>query len=162
MNKDIHVQARAVIIKDNHILLCKTKGLEPNFYFLPGGHIEHGESARNTLLRELKEEIGFEFEIKRFLGCMEYSYDPNKMKYAKCHTHEYNFIFETSAKLLPSTNMRLQQIEKHIEISWMILSRLDQIDFRPELLKTQIAQWLDSKLNNAFQSEICDTDVYAS
>ena len=154
VNKNIHVQARAVIIQNDNILLCKTTGLDPDFYFLPGGHIEHGESAKDALLRELKEEIGFDFEIRRFLGCMEYSFDPQAMQYAKCHTHEYNFIFEASAKLLPSPPTPLKQIEKHIEISWVQLDQLHLIDFRPESLKALISQWLERDLNHALQSKM--------
>ncbi len=73
----IHVLSRAVIIHDDKILLCKTLDLEISFYFLPGGHIEHGESAENSLLRELKEETSADCKIKRFLGCLEYSVDSN-------------------------------------------------------------------------------------
>ena len=35
-----HVLARAIIIHKDHILLCRTIGLNYNFYFTPGGHIE--------------------------------------------------------------------------------------------------------------------------
>ena len=153
-NNQIHVQARAVIIKDHHILLCKTTGLTPNFYFLPGGHIEHQESAHNAMLRELREEIGFEFEIKRVLGCMEYAYDPNITKYAKCHNHEYNFIFEAVSKELTAPHLPLKQLEKHIEIAWIPMAQLTEIDLRPELLKISIKEWLDSPINNSFKSKM--------
>jgi len=155
MNKnDIHVQSRAVIIKEKHILLCKTTGLDPDFYFLPGGHIEHKESAKNALLRELKEEIGFEFEIIRFLGCFEYSFDPDTKKHAKCHTHEYNFIFEANSNFLTTPHTALRQLEDHINILWMPIDRLETIDLRPEPLKEFIPQWLNLNLNSAFESKM--------
>lgn len=47
---NIHVLSRAVIIDKEHILLCKTRDLENNFYFLPGGHVENGESVEAALL----------------------------------------------------------------------------------------------------------------
>lgn len=148
----IHVQSRAVIIKENHILLCKTVGLSPNFFFLPGGHIEHGESAKAALLRELDEEIGFSFEIRRFLGCMEYSFDPTVMKHAKCYTHEYSFIFEVFSEFLPDPNQPLTQREKQIELCWHPYANLDQIDLRPEPFKKLIPKWLNLSLTEALQS----------
>ncbi|MEY3197228.1 MAG: hypothetical protein RLZZ59_596 [Pseudomonadota bacterium] len=150
----IHVQSRAVIIKEGHILICKTKGLEHYFYFLPGGHIEHGESAKNALIRELKEEVGFNFTIDRFLGCMEYAFDPSKTKHAKCHTQEYSFIFEANAKELPSPQTPLNQIEKNIEILWMELEELGKIDFRPHPLIKHIDTWLRTALDKSFASSM--------
>jgi 8-oxo-dGTP diphosphatase len=154
IHNTLHVQTRAVLIKEEHILLCKTTGLDPDFYFLPGGHIEPGESAVNALRRELKEEVGFDFEIGRFLGCLEYSFDPGVMKHAKCHTHEYNFIFEASSSRLTSPHTPLKQVENHIEILWHPLPDLNRIDLRPELLKVLIPQWLKLDLAFAFKSKM--------
>ncbi len=155
MNKNsIHVQSRAVIVKEGHILLCKTTGLDPDFYFLPGGHIEHGESAKSAMLRELKEEIGFEIKINRFLGCLEYSFDPNVKQHAKCHTHEYNFIFEANSSLLPAPHVALKQFEKHIKIIWIPINQLEKVDLRPESLKTFIPKWLNLNLDSAFESRM--------
>lgn len=73
---NIHVLSRAMIIDQRHILLCKTLDLPVIFYFLPGGHVEHGESVETSLLRELMEETGAQYKIKRFLGCLEYRFEP--------------------------------------------------------------------------------------
>ena len=146
----IHVLSRAVIIDQSKILLCKTTDLENNFYFLPGGHIEHGESARNSLVRELKEETGFDCEIKRFLGCIEYSFEPGKNSI--CHNHEYNFIFEAKSDNLKS-NKKILSPENHIELIWVLVSNLNEIDFRPDPLRKSMLQLLESK-NNLLISEM--------
>ena len=83
---NIHVLSRAVIIDQQSILLCKTLDLQANFYFLPGGHVEHGESVRESILRELMEETGSSGKIKRFLGCLEYSFEFSANSI--CHNHE--------------------------------------------------------------------------
>lgn len=148
----IHVQSRAVIIEENHILLCKTVGLTGNFYFLPGGHIEHSESAKDALLRELSEEVGFDFKINRFLGCMEYSFDPQVITHAKCHTHEYSFIFEAHSDVLIDPKKPLKQLEENIETHWIALNLLDEIDLRPEPVKQLIPKWLNQNLEYALAS----------
>ena len=71
---NIHVLNRYVIIDQGHIFLCKPLDLPINFYFLPGGHVEHGESVETSLLHELMEETGAHCKIKKFLGCLEYSF----------------------------------------------------------------------------------------
>ena len=146
---NIHVLSRAVIIDCEYILRCKTLDLEENFYFLPGGHVEHGESVEISLLRELVEETGSEGKIKKFLGCLEYSFEPGANSI--CHNHEYNFIFEVESDSLKSQN-QISQLEKHIELVWIPLLKITEIDFRAEPLKKLIPEWLNKPSNNYFHS----------
>jgi ADP-ribose pyrophosphatase YjhB (NUDIX family) len=146
---NIHVLSRAVIIDQNHILVCKTRDLPISFYFLPGGHVEHGESAETAVLRELFEESGSQCTMKRFLGCLEYSFEPGHSSI--CHNHEYNFFFEVDSDVLKIQNP-IASMEDHIDLIWLPLHEIGSIDFRPEPLKTLIPQWLNSDTNNAFRS----------
>ena len=149
-NQDkIHVLSRAVMIDQNKILLCKTLDLAVNFYFLPGGHIEHGESAETALLRELMEETGAPCKIKRFLGCLEYSFEPEQNSI--CHNHEYSFIFEAESDAIKS-NHKPPQLEAHIELLWMPLNQLTDIDFRAEPLRELVPHWLKSPSSDVFRS----------
>jgi len=146
---NIHVLSRGVIIDQDHILLCKTLDLPISFYFLPGGHVEHGESVETSLLRELMEETGAHCKIKRFLGCLEYGFEADHSSI--CHDHEYNFIFEAQSDALKS-NHKIPQLEAHIELLWMPLNQLSEIDFRAEPLRDLIPKWLESHTNNSFRS----------
>ncbi|PCI75542.1 DNA mismatch repair protein MutT [Candidatus Aerophobetes bacterium] len=146
----IHVLSRAVIVDRGQILLCKTRSLKTNFYFLPGGHIENGESVRSSLIRELKEETGFECTIKRFLGCLEYSFVPGHSSI--CHNHEYNFIFEAESSALTSNETMVCE-EDNIELMWKPLDQLSKLDFRAEPLQKLIPHWLAKKE---------DSDIFAS
>lgn len=146
---NIHVLSRAVILDQDHILLCKTRDLPISFYFLPGGHIEHGESAEAAVLRELLEESGTQCAIKRFLGCLEYSFEPAHNSI--CHNHEYNFFFEAESDGL-KIHTPLARLEDHIELVWIPLREIDSIDFRPEPLKTLLPEWIQSPRSDVFQS----------
>ena len=151
-NKEkIHVLSRAVIIDQGNILLCKTLDLKINFYFLPGGHIENGESARASLLRELKEETGFDCQEKRFLGCLEYSFEPGRNSI--CHNHEYNFVFEAESKHLKS-DKKIESPEKHIELIWEPIANLSELDLRAEPLKILIPKWLKASTEESFESKM--------
>lgn len=149
IKNNIHVLSRAVIIDKNHILLCRTLDCHVNFYFLPGGHIEHKESAENAVLRELMEETGAVCAIKRFLGCLEHSFEPGHSSI--CHNHEYNFIFEAESETLKK-HIPISKLEKHIDVLWVPISELPSIDFRPEPLKELLPLWLDASKNHVFQS----------
>lgn len=149
-NQDkIHVVSRAVIIDQEHILVCKTLDLEFTFYFLPGGHIDHGESAEVSLLRELKEETGVDCTIGRFLGCLEYKFEPGHSSI--CHNHEYNLIFEASSSEL-NFNKTVNSLEPHIELMWHPLDALSEIDFRAEPLVDLLPVWLNEAETLRFRS----------
>ena len=146
---NIHVLSRAVIIDQGSILLCKTLDLPMSFYFLPGGHIEHGESAEKSLLRELSEETGATCTIKRFLGCLEHCFEPGHNSI--CHNHEYNFIFEAGSELLKK-NIKTLPLESHMELCWIPVEQLSQIDLRAEPLQKLIPKWLESPTHHSFES----------
>lgn len=153
MYKDsIHVLARAVVIDQGNILLCKTLDLPVSFYFLPGGHVEHGESASSALIRELSEETGARnVEIKRFLGVLEHSFEPGFSSI--CHNHEYNLIFEVESEKL-KIDIEIPQVEDNIQILWMPVKDIINIDFRPEPLKNLILKWLQLNYNDSFYSSM--------
>lgn len=60
-----HVTMGAIIVDDNKILLVKRAAhlTNPNKYCLPGGFLNRGENIKQGLLRELREETGYETEI---------------------------------------------------------------------------------------------------
>lgn len=45
--KKIEFVTRAIVIHKKQILLCRLK--KENYYFLPGGHVNVGETARRAL-----------------------------------------------------------------------------------------------------------------
>lgn len=54
MNQEFEILSRAVIINGDKVLLANMRGKKR--YFLPGGHVEFGETATAALVRELDEE----------------------------------------------------------------------------------------------------------
>lgn len=100
-------------------------------------------------MRELIEEAGVEVKIKRFLGCLEYRYHNRSY----CHDHEYNFVFEVESEHL-KLEVKVISPESKMELVWMPIQSLTEIDFRAAPLKFLIPKWLNSKASNCFQSEV--------
>ncbi|MFO0764364.1 MAG: NUDIX domain-containing protein [Candidatus Gracilibacteria bacterium] len=66
-----------VIIQDGKILLIPQHG---DGYGLPGGRIELGESIEAALVREVKEETGYDIEIESLLDCQSAFFRTNTSK----------------------------------------------------------------------------------
>ena len=72
MEQHIETIARGVCIADGKVLLCFPK--DRSYAYLPGGHIEFGETGRVALVREMKEETGLDATAGELLGVVESSF----------------------------------------------------------------------------------------
>ncbi len=125
--REIECIARAVIEEDGKFLLCRGKGREN--YFFPGGHIEEGESAPESLTREIIEELGEKSEVKRFLGATE-----NKYQTKDGDVHEINLVYEV--KLL-NDGEKVSQ-EDHLEFAWLTREELRDAIVFPTTLRDAV------------------------
>ncbi|WP_045457940.1 NUDIX domain-containing protein [Sporocytophaga myxococcoides] len=74
----IRVRVCGLLFRNSDILLVKhlTIGKNIFFYAPPGGGIDFGESAEESLIREFHEETGLKVRIKSFLLTHEYLEPP--------------------------------------------------------------------------------------
>jgi len=75
-----------VAINDDQVFLHQAEG--DDFWVLPGGRVEFGETAEQTLTREMQEELDVEVEIVRLLWVVE-----NFFVYANKRYHEIALYF---------------------------------------------------------------------
>ena len=61
-NKDEHIAVAIIYIENDkgEFLMQKTSKEKGGHYSSTGGHINHGEDAFNTIIREVKEELGID------------------------------------------------------------------------------------------------------
>lgn len=121
----IRVAAKALIIKDNKVLILQRKRTSPDAkieWDIPGGGIEQGESFEQALHRELKEEAnitGEIIDIIRAWNCI----DENKMLYGV--TFAVRYI---------SGNITLS--DEHENYQWIPLSQIQS---------SNVAKWIKAE-----------------
>jgi 8-oxo-dGTP diphosphatase len=57
------IRVSAILRRDDRILLCRHEKGEKDYWLLPGGGVNSGESLVDALHRELLEEVGIEDEL---------------------------------------------------------------------------------------------------
>lgn len=136
---NIHVVARCFLTNGENTILCRVK--DANWYFLPGGHVENGESAKTTLLRELNEEIGKnEYTVTNFIGVCESIFQLNEKFLQQGVDIVYKVDTKEDFKIDPTR-------EDHIEFVMVKTSELSGCNILPATLKEGILEYIkDGKI----------------
>ena len=114
----IGIGCGALIINDeNETLLIKRTPKSQNeagFWSKPGGTVEFNENVEDAVKREIKEELGVDIELDKFLG-----FTNHIIKSQNQHWVAFNYL----AKIIKGEPKNLE-IEKIEEIKWFNLSNL--------------------------------------
>ena len=131
--KTIEVSA-AVIVKDGYILAAqKGYGEFKGKWEFPGGKVKDGEDYKDTVIREIKEELNADINVDDFLTTIHYEYP------------EFNLIMHTFLCSLKSDIHFTYHNERELEhdnLVWLETVDLDHIDWLPA----------DIEIVNAFKS----------
>lgn len=73
-SKRFNFRAVAVILDKDERRVLIHRAIGEDFWALPGGRVELGESSTETLRREMREELGVDIEVDRLLWVSEEFY----------------------------------------------------------------------------------------
>lgn len=125
------------IVEVNNKFLCVCMQ-DADFYCLPGGHVEVGELTKDTLLREMEEEVKIKAKIDSLASIMETTYKRrNKL------VHELAYFYKVSSLTEIDTNDYIFYEKdkdgiKKLEFKWFTREELKNVNFKPEYIKQQI------------------------
>lgn len=116
----IGIGCGALIINDkNETLLVKRASKSKNeagFWSKPGGTVEFSEGVGDAVRREIKEELGIDIELVKFLG-----FTNHIIKLENQHWIAFNYL----AKIIKGKPRNLEP-EKIEEIKWFNLGSLPE------------------------------------
>jgi 8-oxo-dGTP diphosphatase len=121
----VRVRVSGLLIKENKILLVKHKSLGKKgiFWAPPGGGLNFGESAEESLKREFIEETGMKIEVKNFLFVYEFLKRP-------LHAIELFFLVEhKSGKLKKGKDPELSHKDQIIiDIGFFSITEIKKME----------------------------------
>ena len=129
-------------MRDGAVLVCRNK--KHGHRFLPGGHVEWGESSPQALAREWREELGMDCTVGEFLGVAEQTYGLGGAKVA-----EISLVFRVESPAL-AAGAEPRGIEGHIDFEWVPLNRLDEVQLLPKIIRDALPGWLERPSPHAY------------
>jgi 8-oxo-dGTP pyrophosphatase MutT (NUDIX family) len=131
------MRATAVIIKDGMILLIHRLRDGEEYFVLPGGGVEEGESIEEATIREVKEETSFDAKINKKLWEFSNEYNGNiKM-------HYFYLVTDFSGELkLGGEEAEQNSPENHYELEWHKLDKIQNLPLYPEIVKEKLKELL--------------------
>ena len=125
MSEEKHIEtiARGVCIVDGKVLLCFPK--DKSYAYLPGGHIEFGETGRVALVREMKEETGLDATADDLLGVVESSFIQKGEQHC-----EINLIYKMTVEKVVKVE-KVESQENWICFDWVDCDKLDSANLLP-------------------------------
>ena len=125
-------------VKDKYL---NVKIQNNDFYCLPGGHVELGEDTDHAVLREMKEELGYEVKIVKLVSIIQNFF---KSKDDRVF-HELGYYYIVEPVNLDDVNLNdyvITELDKgklvRLEFKWFTLEELKQTRFLPEVLKNEL------------------------
>ena len=117
----IRVRVAVIITKGEEILLAKHSKGGKEYWVLPGGGVEEGESITETAIREIKEETKLNVKIKKLVFISE-ALPPDK------HRHVIDFSF--TGEIL-SGEIKTGEEEILKDVKFFPVTALEEIQFYP-------------------------------
>jgi len=132
--------ARGLAVSEGRVLICFDRARE--FGYLPGGRIEHGESAAAATAREFLEETGMTVAVGPPLFFGENAFEhPGKAGPKRCH--EIYVVFHVEHVLGDSGEPGWPDppptAEDHLEFRWVDFAAVVDLDIRPPATKAWLA-----------------------
>ncbi len=141
------VRASGICIHDNKILLIhrinleKWKG-EQEYYVIPGGGVENGESVEDAVIREMKEET----DVDVTLGELFYELEDTNQKGGLEKYYCYLCNYVSGEAQLREDSEETQEMKEGVHFykpMWLELSEIKNIILYPIPLKEKLIKTLD-------------------
>ena len=141
-------RAVAIVLKDNELLLVMHRNNEGReYYVLPGGGIETGETPEQAAVREVEEEASLKIEIAQQI--YEHHYDDG--------SNQYFFLcrYISGDPKLSANAPELNEKYNFFKPLWLPISKLGETLLYP----LEIRDWIIEDLKTNFPKKVRSADL---
>jgi len=124
------VRVGVLLVREGNVLLVKHRRDNLEYWLLPGGGLDWGESIRNCAVRECKEELGLDVDVGEVIGIAE-SVPPQARR------HIVHIALR--GRILGGTEQLGQEDQRLIGMSWHRLEDWTGLIFFPPMVDELLA-----------------------
>lgn len=125
---------KAIIIKDNKLLVESCDYGRGRFCKLPGGGHQRGETMKDAVIREVKEELGLDITVKRLVLMRDYIAKNHNTPIDDPCFHQAELMFECEVKDFSMLGQGTELDGENQVIKWLDLDNLEKTDFVPKAI----------------------------
>ena len=133
--KKIRNSLKAIIIKNNKLLVTKNYDVSGDWFLLPGGGQKHEETFFEALKRECLEEIGIDVNIKELCLVREYIAKNHEFAKEDAGVHQVEFMFKCEISQEPVFENGTEHDQFQTGILWIPLEKIHDYRLYPSVLK---------------------------
>jgi ADP-ribose pyrophosphatase YjhB (NUDIX family) len=133
----VRLAVKAIIIRDHALLVLKNLDKQGEWYMLPGGGQEHGETIPDALRRECREEIGAEVSVGILCFVRDYIGRNHEFADEGDNAHQVELMF--ACELLSEPGLGSNPDSMQIGIAWLNLHDLAHFRIYPRVLQHLLA-----------------------
>ncbi len=140
MNKIFRYSIKAIIIKDNKLLVESCDYGRGRFCKLPGGGHQWGETMKEALIRECKEELNLDVNPTRLLFARDFIAKNHQQTTDDDIFHQAELMFECNVKDFSTLSIGSEPDGENQQIKWINIDELSASDFYPKAIIPYLTQ----------------------
>jgi 8-oxo-dGTP pyrophosphatase MutT (NUDIX family) len=142
ISSGVRTAARAVILRGGDLLAIRIRSEEGDFLVLPGGGQNHGETLRDTVRREVLEELGLAVVPQGLLYLREYVGKNHALRRIHSHFHQVEAVFHCRCDDFSPIGEGKGHDRRQVGFEWLPLAQLADYPLSPRGLGEVIAKAL--------------------
>lgn len=137
-----NVQARGIILKEDKVLVMFRIKNGEEYYVFPGGHMEIGETPKETATREIKEETTIE------VNNLELAFEFKNYVKRKKVLEEYYFVgkWKSGEPVLSGEESRRCTNENFYKPMWISINEISGLLLYPAMAKEWVTEYFEEFL----------------